>query len=63
MPYGSFHEPSPITTINPHDDVTHVPLMSVLTHSEVMTKFKCVVRVVGAMSCQAKKLCSPTRIY
>jgi len=41
MPYDSFHEPSPITVVSLHDDVTHVPLMSVLTHLEMMAKFKC----------------------
>jgi len=52
MPYGSFLEPSPITTVSPHDDATLVSLTSVLTHSGVTTKFKCVVRVVTAMPYQ-----------
>jgi len=63
IPYGSFPEPLPITAFTPHNDVIPVLLMSVFTHSEVTTKFKCVVQVVAAMSCQAEELCYPIGIY
>ncbi|ESW32538.1 hypothetical protein PHAVU_002G330500 [Phaseolus vulgaris] len=63
MLYSSFPEPSPITAVNCHDHVTPVTLMSVLTHSEVTANFKCVVRVVAAMPCQAELLRSPAGTY
>ncbi|KAK7370118.1 hypothetical protein VNO80_12174 [Phaseolus coccineus] len=63
MPYCSFPEPSLITAVNCPNHVTPVTLMSVLTHSEVTAKFKCVVRVVAAMPCQAEILRSPAGIY
>ncbi|XP_027339925.1 protection of telomeres protein 1b isoform X2 [Abrus precatorius] len=62
IPSCSFSVPSCITEVN-HDLATPVTLMDVLTHSEVTAKFKCLVRVVAAMPCQADSLCSPAGIY
>ncbi|CAJ1936598.1 unnamed protein product [Sphenostylis stenocarpa] len=63
MPYCSFPKPSCITEVIHHEHLKRVTLMGVLTHSEVTAKFKCVVRVVAAMPCQAEILCSPAGIY
>ncbi|WVZ25679.1 hypothetical protein V8G54_004223 [Vigna mungo] len=52
MPYLSFPQPSPTTAVNHCEHVSHVTLMSVLTHPEVTAIFKCVVRVVAAMACE-----------
>ncbi|TKY61073.1 Protection of telomeres protein 1b [Spatholobus suberectus] len=62
MPSCSFPMPSCITEVN-HNHATPVTLMRVLTHSEVTARFKCVVRVVAAIPCQAENLCSPAGIY
>ncbi|XP_020215623.1 protection of telomeres protein 1b [Cajanus cajan] len=60
----SFPKPSCITEVNHvHDRETPVTLMSVLTHSQVTLKFKCIVRVVAAMPCEAEDLCSPAGVY
>ncbi|KAK7358122.1 hypothetical protein VNO77_00043 [Canavalia gladiata] len=57
----SFPMPSCVTEVN-HDHVPPVTLMRVLTHSQVTAKFKCVVRVVAVVPCQAENL-SPDGIY
>ncbi|KAL2342336.1 hypothetical protein Fmac_003621 [Flemingia macrophylla] len=59
----SFPKPSCITEVNHVHDEAPVSLMSVLTHSQVTAKFKCLVRVVAAMPCEAKDFCSPAGIY
>ncbi|WVZ14858.1 hypothetical protein V8G54_012424 [Vigna mungo] len=56
IPYLSFLEPL-LVTVNHHDHVRPVILMSVLTHLEVTIVFKCVVWVVAAMSREAEILC------
>ncbi|XP_061354650.1 protection of telomeres protein 1b [Gastrolobium bilobum] len=62
MPSCSFPKPSCVTEAK-HDHVRHVTLMDVLTHSEVTAKFKCVVRMVAVMPCQAEKIRSPAGTY
>jgi len=42
--------------MNHHDHLTLVTLMSVLTHSKVMSIFNYVIRVVTATTCQAESL-------
>ncbi|KAK7251736.1 hypothetical protein RIF29_35191 [Crotalaria pallida] len=62
MPSWSLPMSSCITEVN-YDHVPHVTLMDVLTHSEVTAKFKCVVRVVAVLPCQAESLRSPDGTY
>ncbi|XP_028244878.1 protection of telomeres protein 1b-like [Glycine soja] len=58
-----FPKPSFITEEVNQDHAIPVTLMTVLTHSEVTAKFKCVVRVVAATPCQAENLLSSTGEY
>ncbi|KAJ1390158.1 hypothetical protein SESBI_37696 [Sesbania bispinosa] len=51
-----------ITEVN-NEDAQYGTLMDVLTHSEVATKFKCVVRVVAASPYSAEDLWSPDGTY
>jgi len=51
----TFPESSPIT-MNHHDRLTLVTLMSVLSHSKVMSIFNYVIRVVTATTCPAESL-------
>lgn len=58
-----FPKPLFITEEVNQDHATPVTLMTVLTHSKVTAKFKCVVRVVAAMPYLAKNLLSSIGKY
>ncbi|XP_042511828.1 protection of telomeres protein 1b-like [Macadamia integrifolia] len=62
MPLSSFPWTSRVTETD-HEHVPFVTLMGMLTHAEVTSKFKCVVRVLATYPWRVEDFRSPSGVY